>query len=108
MIGNVDEKRSTVDYLGSLLEEDPFPDPSFLDPLDFENHEEIVGVVNELFQSQRENGLPQEFVQKLNVIIESNIDIFALRCHPDLLENYHRKILELSPDGKPFRVKARK
>lgn len=53
------KNRPPVNFYSARLEEDPFPDPSLLDPVDSEQHDTITSVVADMKDTDRHNGLPE-------------------------------------------------
>lgn len=52
-IPNIDRNRPRVDYFATRTKLDAFRHPSLLDPVDYEEHEDILGAVEEMKNRQR-------------------------------------------------------
>ncbi len=52
-----------------MKDDDPFADPSWLDPVDSDQHEGIMKAVQIMVQQAKDNGLPQAYHQRLENIL---------------------------------------
>ena len=71
-----ESSRPRVNYYTARSEEDPFPDPSLLDPMDEDQHDEIRTEVKNLKDTARENGLQPDDAATLDKMVDEHIDIF--------------------------------
>lgn len=65
-----------VVYDMALRNEDPFLDPSLLDSVDANQHEDIREAVDDMIDVAIANGLPPKEAETLKEIVHENLNIF--------------------------------
>ena len=74
--GPPNPSRPKVNYFSARAEEDPMPDPSLLDPVDEDQHEDIKTAVADMQEAAHKNGLPDDKRYCLAKLCAESIDIF--------------------------------
>ena len=100
--------RPKVNYNTARNEEDPFPDPSLLDPIDADQHEDICKAVDNLEKTAREKGLADVYESNLKGILRDHMDIFRTSFSAGPPAKLPPLKIELMPNAKPVRVRLRK
>lgn len=73
---NPDPTRPKVNYNTARTEEDPLHDPSLLDPIDMDQHEDIKAAVRDMQRVAFEAGLAEEKRPELAKMLSDHMDIF--------------------------------
>lgn len=96
--------KRTVGYFASRYEQDQFPDASFLDPLDENQHQDIRQAVDKLVQTAAENCLPKRHLLKLRGILNPHIHVFRFSFSAGPAAKICPLKIELTPDTRPVQV----
>ena len=100
--------RPKVNYHAAHTEEDPFPDPSLLDPIDEDQHDDIRKAVADIQQTAKDNGLADVFESNLKGILRDHMDIFRTSFSAGPAAKLPPLKIDLTPDAKPVKVRLRK
>lgn len=101
----VDHPRAN--YYMAQTEEDPFPDPSLLDPLDSEQHDDVLGAVHDMIERSKSNGLPDQYHDRLEKMVYSHLDVFRTGLSSGPAAKLPPLQIALTPDAKPVKVRLR-
>ena len=101
-------KRERVNYYTAREEEDPFPDPSLIDPLDSDQAEDITKGIEEAIKKAVENGLPAEHHDAMKKVVYDHVDIFRTTFSSGPPAKFPPLKIELTADAKPVKVRLRK
>lgn len=96
--------RPRVNYFSVRTEADPFPDPSLLDPIDSEKHEDILQGVKDMKDTAKKNGLEPDSANSLERLINTNIDVFRNGFSSGPPSKIRPLRIELMPEAKKIRV----
>ena len=99
--------RPRENYYKARREQDPFPDPSLLDPIDSAQHSEIIEAMNMMKVDTRKNGLPDSEALHPDALIDSFADIFRISLSSRPPAKLRPLKIELLPGAKPVRVRLR-
>lgn len=97
--------RPRVDYFESKEEEDPFPDEYLLDPVDAEQHGEVVTAIQGMVARAVDAGLDGPLLKKLKTIVSKHTDVFLVGYSLGRPERFKPLKKELVPDARLFRVR---
>ena len=103
-----DPTRPKVNYFSARAEEDPLPDPSLLDPIDEEQHEDIKTAVDDLRKQAFENGLASDRRPMLGKLLSGHMDIFRTSFSSGPPARLPPLEIELTNDATPVKVRLRK
>lgn len=95
-----------INYYEVREEGDPFRKEQNLDPLDYDQKENIINKISGMLLEADENDLPPEMNDELRNLIARNIDIFALHFHLPTARVTPLQILP-TDDAKPVLVSVR-
>lgn len=104
---DIDMDRPRVNYNTARMEEDPFPDPSLLDPIDSDQHADVRDSVEEMKKTADENGLPKEIRQPLSEILDEHLDVFRTAFSAGPPARLRPLKIDLTPDAVPVKVRLR-
>lgn len=104
----IDPARPKVNYHKARTEEDPFPDPSLLDLIDKDQHDEIKAAVKGMEQAAKKQGLADVYESNLKGILHDHMDIFRTSFSAGPGAKLPPLKIELTPDAKPVKVRLRK
>lgn len=96
--------RPRVGYFESKEEEDPFPDESFLDPVDAAQHNEIILEIESMISRAEDAGLRVTLIKLLREIVAKNTDVFHVGLPSRPTAKFKPLKIELQPDAKPVWV----
>lgn len=65
-----------MQYEVAYNELDPFPDPTFLNPVEDEQHEDIKAAVNNVSKEVHANGPPGKYWQHIDNLVCNHINVF--------------------------------
>ena len=99
--------RPRVNYYSARLEKDPFPDPSLLDPIDADQHEEIKTEIGKRKIEARNNGLHDEEALRLDKIVDDHVDVFRISFYSGSPAKLRPLKIEMFPDARPAKVRLR-
>ena len=68
--------RPKVNFHAARTKEDPFPDPSLLDPIDEDQHDDIRKAVEDMQKTAKDNGLADAYESNIKGILRDHMDIF--------------------------------
>lgn len=105
--GQRKEDRPRVNFYTARTEEDPFPDPSLLDPIDSDQHGEIIAEIGNLKKIARDNGLPNQDANRLDKIIDENRDVFRTSFSSGPHAKLRPLRIDLTRDARPVKVRLR-
>jgi len=100
--------RPKVHYHQARHAEDPFPDPSLLDPIDNDQHDDIRKAVENIQTTAKKNGLADIYESNLRGILHAHLDIFRTSFSAGPPAKLPPLKIELMPDAKPVKVRLRK
>lgn len=72
------DNRPRVNYYDIRQEEDPFPDPLLLDPVDTDQLQEVLDLIKDMIQTTINNGFPNRELPELREVISDHTDIFRV------------------------------
>lgn len=104
---NAPPNRPRVHYNSARNEEEPFPDPSLLDPVDADQHEEIKSVAETMVESAKKNGLSDERHNELKKTVLDHMDIFRCSFSAGPPAKLPPLKIDLTADAKPVKVRLR-
>lgn len=100
--------RPKVHYDDVRTQEDPFPDPSLLDPIDLDQQDGILTAVDVFVQFVKNRGMENLYLTKLNFILGDLMDI----SRTDFSAGSPAKLLPLkierTPDAKTMKIRLLK
>lgn len=91
----------------SFRQRPPFPDPSPLEPIDSEQHDENNSAVTTMVMKATDNGLPDEYRDQLTDIVDSSVDMFPTFFSSGPTVDLPPLHIELKPDARPVKVRPR-
>ena len=100
--------RPRVDYNHARNEPDPFPDPSLLDPIDKNQHDDITAAVKSMETNAMNSGLADVYQSNLKGVLRDHMDIFRTSFSSGPGAKLPPLKIELLPEAKPVKVKIRK
>lgn len=104
----VDQHRERVNYYQTRQSEDPFPDPSLLDPIDSEQHAHINQSIESMLKKAEDNGMPRTPFESLKKTIHANIDLFRTTFSAGKCAQVPPLKIDLRAEAQPIRVRLRK
>lgn len=104
---DLDPDHPRINYFTARSEPDPFPDPSLLDPLDENQHNEIQKATSCMVQSAHLAGLSVTETQDLQDLVNANIDIFRTGLSSGPPADIKPLKIELTQDAHPVQVRLR-
>ena len=99
--------RPRMNYHTARTEEDPVVDPSLLDPLDNDQHQDIREAIEGLKQNIRNNGILAGDATAIDEVIEEHIDVFRTSFSSGPPAKVRPLRIELTPDARPVMVRHR-
>lgn len=100
--------RPKVNYVTARTEEHPFPDPSLLDPIDTDQHDDICKAIEDIKENANQNGLPAVYESNLKGILRDHMVIFRTSFSAGPPAKLPPLKIELTPEAKPVKVRLRK
>lgn len=103
----LDDLRPRVNYFCVREEEDPFPDASLLDPIDSDQHEDVIDATNGMVQTTIDSGFPNDKLPELRKNISDHTDIFRVSFSSGPPAQVPLLKIDLAPNATPVRVRLR-
>ena len=91
--------RPKVSFHAVRIEEDPFPDPSLLEPIDEYQQDDIRKSVEDMQKTAKDNGLADAYESNLKSILRDHIDIFRASFSVGPPAKLPPLKIELTPDA---------
>lgn len=104
---NLVSDRPRINFNTARTEEDPFPDPSLLDPADTDQHGEIHTEVETMKNTASNNGLPPRHNKMLGELEGINIDVFRISFSPEIPARIKPLRIELTSDVRSVKTRLR-
>lgn len=98
---------SSVDYYRVREEEDPFPDPSVLDPLDIDQEDAIESGIDSLLEEANRNGMQGKELERLQRTVRAHKNVFRTSFSAGPPAKVQPLKIDLVPDATPVRVRLR-
>lgn len=105
--GELAADRPRVNYNAARNEEDPFPDPSLLDPIDSMQHKEVETETEEMLHKAKENGLSTDHSEKMRYLVQSHKNIFRTAFSSGPPADLRPLRIDLTPEARPVKVRLR-
>lgn len=96
--------RPRVNYYSARLGKDPFPDPSLLDPVDADQHEDVKTEIGKPKTEARNNGLHEKEALRLDKIVDDHVDVFRISFSSGPPAKLRPLKIELFHDARPVKV----
>lgn len=103
----LDPARPKVSYYRARFEEDPLPDPSLLDPIDSEQHNEINAAMEGMQKASFYARLQSGKSPVLTILLSDHRDIFLISFSSGQPARLPLLKIELTPDAGPIKVRLR-
>ena len=99
--------RPRVHYHTARTEREPFPNPSLLDSLDEDQHEDVRRMVGDMVTKAKKNGMPSAAAENLDRIVRGSMDVFRNSLSSGPPAKIRSLKIELTADAKPVKVRLR-
>ena len=99
--------RPQVNYYKVQTQEDPFPDPAFLDPVGSKEEEERQEAINKM-KNRAKKQLPSQHHRQLDDLVDEFQDVFHLNLTNGSPAHLPPLKITLTKEAKPIRAKLRK
>lgn len=99
--------RPRVNLYSAVPEKDPFLDPSLLDPLEGDQHEEIQTELGKFKEEARNNELPEMDAVRLDQIFDDYVDAFRASFSSRPPAKLRPLKIELTKNSGPAKVRLR-
>ena len=99
--------RPHVHYRAARTEDDPFPDPSLLDPVDSTQHDEVLEAIANMKHKAKRKGLTDEQSNTLDGIIDSHTNVFRTSFSSGPAAKFPPLKIDITADAKPVKVRLR-
>lgn len=72
-----EDSRPRVSYFKARSDEDTFPVPALLDPVDYDQKDDVLRAVKHMVQSATDNDLLDKHVAQLRKVLRKHLDVFC-------------------------------
>lgn len=101
------EFRLRIDYNTARNEPNSFQNPSLLDPIDGNQHDEVQQAAERMIEMAQGNGMNETNVATLRSMVTDHMDVFRTSLSAGSVAKVPRLTIDLTEDARPARVQLR-